>query len=72
MPALQDFVNDVWHQRAATRHCAIAVMFSLLTPQGLRWTLVTAGTGLGAGTAAFLLFKRAGQQGLTKLLGKGQ
>jgi hypothetical protein len=50
----------------------LATMFSLLEPQGLRWTLATAGTGLGAGTAAFLLFKRAGQQGFTRLLGKNQ
>jgi hypothetical protein len=48
----------------------LALMFSLLEPQGLRWTLATAGTGLGAGTAAFLLVKRAGQQGFTRLLGK--
>jgi uncharacterized membrane protein YdfJ with MMPL/SSD domain len=45
----------------------LATMFSLLEPQGLGWTLTTAGTGLGIGSAAFFLVKRAGQQGLTRL-----
>jgi hypothetical protein len=48
----------------------LAAVFSLLEPQGLGWTLTTAGTGLGAGTAAFLLVKRAGRRGLTGLLSK--
>jgi hypothetical protein len=48
----------------------LATMFSLLEPQGLGWTLATAGTGLGIGTTAFLLVKRAGHQGLTRLLSK--
>jgi hypothetical protein len=48
----------------------LATMFSLLEPQGLGWTLATAGTGLGVGTAAFLLAKRAEKQGFTRLLGK--
>jgi hypothetical protein len=48
----------------------LAIMFSLLEPQGLRWTLATAGTGLAAGTAALLLVKRAGRHGFTRLLGK--
>jgi hypothetical protein len=48
----------------------LTVMFSLLEPQGMRWTMATAGTGLAAGTAAFLLVKRAGRHGFTRLLGK--
>jgi hypothetical protein len=48
------------------------MVFSLLEPQGLGWTLATAGTGLAAGTAAFLLVKRAGQLGFTRLLGNNQ
>ena len=48
----------------------LATMFSLLQPQGVRWTLAAAATGLAVGTAAFLLFKRAGQNGFTRLLGK--
>lgn len=43
----------------------VATMISLLEPQGLGWTLATAGAGIGAGTAALLLVKRAGQQGFT-------
>jgi hypothetical protein len=50
----------------------LAIIFSLLEPQGLAWTLVTAGTGLAAGTVAFLLVMRAGRHGFTKLLGKNQ
>jgi hypothetical protein len=50
----------------------LAIMFSLLEPQGLGWTLATAGTGLAVGTAAFLLVKRAGQYGFTKLLSKNE
>ena len=48
----------------------LATMFSLLEPEGLGWTLATAGTSLGAGTVAFLLVKRAGRRGLTGLLRK--
>jgi hypothetical protein len=48
----------------------LAIIFSLLEPQGLAWTLVTAGTGLAAGAAIFLLVKRAARHGFTKLLGK--
>ena len=48
----------------------LAMMFSLLEPQGLVWTLATAGTGLGVGTVAFLLVKRAGRRGFTGLLSK--
>ena len=50
----------------------LAIMFSLLGPQGLGWTLATAGTGLAVGTTAFLLVKRAGQHGFTRLLGKNE
>jgi hypothetical protein len=45
-------------------------MLSLLQPQGLGWTLAAAGAGISAGTAAFFLVKRAGQQGLTTLFSK--
>ena len=48
----------------------LVMMFSLLEPQGLGWTLATAGSGMVAGTAVFLLVKRAGQRGLTMLFGK--
>ena len=48
----------------------LAIMFSLLEPQGLEWTLVTAGIGLASGTAAFLLVKWIGREGVTRLLGK--
>lgn len=50
----------------------LAIMFSLLEPQGMRWTLATGGTGLAAGTAAFLLVKRAGRHGFTRLPGKNE
>ena len=39
---------------------------------GLGWTLATAGIGLAAGTAAFLLVKWAGRHGVTKLLGRNE
>jgi hypothetical protein len=48
----------------------LVTMLSLLEPQGLGWTPATVGTGMGAGTAAFLLLKRAGQQGFKTLFGK--
>jgi hypothetical protein len=48
----------------------LTIMFSLLEPQGLRWTLATAATGLAAGTAAFLVATCAGRHGFTGLLGK--
>ena len=50
----------------------LATMFSLLDPQGLGWTLATAGTGLAVGTAAFFLVKRSGQNGFSRLLGKNE
>ena len=50
----------------------LAIMFWLLEPEGLRWTLATAGTGLAAGTVAFLVVKRVAQRGFTRLLGKDQ
>jgi len=50
----------------------LAMMFSLLEPQGLGWTLATAGTGLVAGTAAFLLVKREEHYGFTRLPGKNE
>jgi hypothetical protein len=48
----------------------LAMMLSLLEPQGLGWTLATVGAGMGAGTAAFLLARRASQQGFRTLFGK--
>jgi hypothetical protein len=50
----------------------LALMFSLLEPEGLSWMLATAGTGLAAGTVAFLLVKRAGRNGITRLLRKNE
>lgn len=48
----------------------LTTMLSLLEPEGLGWTLATVGAGMGAGTAAFFLVKRAGQKGVTTLFGK--
>jgi hypothetical protein len=56
---------------AITGYLAIlAIMFALLEPEGVAWTLVTAGTGLAAGTAAFLFVKWVGRHGMTRLLSK--
>ena len=56
---------------ATTGYLLIAVtMLSLLEPQGLGWTLATAGAGMVVGTAAFLLAKRAGQQRFTTVFGR--
>ena len=48
----------------------VTTMLAFLEPEGLGWTLGTVAAGMGAGTAAFLLAKRAGQRGLTSLFGK--
>ena len=48
----------------------LATMLSLVEPQGLGWTLATAGAGMGAGTAALLLVKRVGQKGFTTVFGR--
>lgn len=48
----------------------LTTMLSLLDPRGLGWTLATVGAGMGAGTALFLLIKRAGRQSFTTLFGK--
>ncbi len=48
----------------------LVALLSLLEPEGLGWTLGTVGAGMVVGTAAFLLLKRAGQQGFTLLFGK--
>jgi hypothetical protein len=45
----------------------LTTMLSLLEPQGLVWTLTTAGAGIGAGAAAFMLIKRTGRQSFTAL-----
>jgi hypothetical protein len=58
---------------AITGYLAVlAIMFALLEPQGVAWTLATAGTGLAAGTAAFLFVKWIGRHGLTRLLGENE
>lgn len=48
----------------------VAAMFSLLEPQGVGWTLTTLGSGMCAGTVAFLLFMRATRQGFTTLFSR--
>jgi hypothetical protein len=45
-------------------------IFSLMEPEGLGWTLGTAGAGMGIGTLAFLLVRRAGQRRFTTVLGR--
>jgi hypothetical protein len=40
----------------------VVTLLSLMEPQGLGWTLATAGMGLGLGTMMFLLTKRIGQR----------
>jgi hypothetical protein len=47
-----------------------ATMFSLLEPEGLGWTLATAGAGLVAGTAALLFVRRACPRGFTTVFGR--
>lgn len=48
----------------------VETMLSFLEPQGVGWTLATAGAGIGSGTAGFLVVKRFGQQGFTTVFGK--
>jgi hypothetical protein len=48
----------------------VATMLSLLVPQGLGWTLATAGAGMVVGTAALLLVRRAWQRGVTTVFGR--
>jgi hypothetical protein len=48
----------------------VAAMLSFLEPQGPGWMLATAGAGMGVGTAAFLLVKRAAQKHLTTVFGR--
>jgi hypothetical protein len=56
---------------AATAYLLIAAtMLSLLEPEGLGWTLATAGTGVVAGTAVLLLVRRSRQRGFTTILGR--
>ena len=56
---------------ATTGYLLIAVaMLSVLEPEGLGWTLATAGAGMGVGTAAYLLLRRVGRQRLTTILGR--
>src|SRR6185369_14229423 len=46
----------------------LATMLSILEPEGLGWTLATAGAGMGVGTVALLGVKHAEQQGFATLL----
>jgi hypothetical protein len=48
----------------------LAAMLSIVDPQGLGWTLATAGAGMGVGTAVLLLVKRAEQRGFTTVFGR--
>ena len=48
----------------------VAMMLSILEPEGLGWTLASAGAGMGVGSVALLLVKRAGQKGLTTVFGR--
>lgn len=48
----------------------VAMMLSVLEPQGLGWTLATAAAGMAGGTAVLLLLKRAGVGELTTVLGR--
>lgn len=48
----------------------LTVMLSLVEPQGLGWTLATAGASVGVGTAAFLLLRRSGRKSFTTLFGR--
>jgi hypothetical protein len=58
---------------AVTAYLAIlAMMFSLLEPEGVAWTVVTAGSGLAAGTAVFLLVRWARRHGVTRLLSRNE
>jgi hypothetical protein len=43
----------------------LITMLWILEPEGLGWTLATAGISMGVGTTALLLVRRAGQKGLT-------
>ena len=47
----------------------VVAMLSILEPQGVGWTLATAAPGMGVGSAALLLVKRAEQQGLITVFG---
>jgi len=47
----------------------LTAMLSIMEPEGLVWTLATAGISMGVGTAALLLVRRAGQQGITTVFG---
>jgi hypothetical protein len=45
----------------------LITMLSFLEPEGLGWTVVTVGAGMGVGTALFFLANRAGKRGITTL-----
>jgi hypothetical protein len=47
----------------------LVAMLTILEPQGLGWTLATAGAGMAAGTVLLLFMKRA-EQGLTTILAR--
>jgi hypothetical protein len=40
-------------------------MLSILEPEGLGWTLATAGAGMGVGTGVLFLVRRAEHRGFT-------
>jgi len=48
----------------------LVMVLSLLQPEGIGWTLATVGVGMGGGTAAFLLAKRAGRQGFRTIFSR--
>ena len=47
----------------------VAMLLSILEPEGLGWTLATAGAGLTVGTGTLLLARRFGQKDMTAILG---
>lgn len=48
----------------------VTIMLAILEPEGLGWTLATAGFGMAIGTAALLLLRRVRQQAFPTLLGR--
>ena len=48
----------------------LVTMLAVLEPQGLGWTLLTAGVGMAVGTGGLLLFRRAEQQGMVTVFGR--
>jgi hypothetical protein len=46
------------------------MILSIIEPEGLGWTLATAGVGMGVGTAALLLARHAGQRAFTTVFSR--